>query len=252
MTERRHIHKDAPFAWASGGARQSLFVLRELPCPYLPGRQERKLVTELAGSRATDSYGRLSRAGFRRSHLFAYKPACRGCAACVPVRVAAPRYAPTKSLRRIARRNADLTVTPRPPLATGEQYALFARYLARRHPDGDMAGMTFADYRSMIEETAVSTRVAEFRDAKGALIAACLFDLLDDGTSAVYAFYAPDAHDRSLGTFAIHWLIAETARRGLDYVYLGYWIADAPKMAYKTRFQPLEALTSGGWRPRSG
>jgi arginine-tRNA-protein transferase len=237
---------DAPIT--AGSRPQQFFVLRETPCPYIPGRMERKLVTELSPRGWPDSYSDLSRAGFRRSHLFAYRPACRGCEACVPVRVDAARYAPSKSLRRIANRNADLTGTLRPPVSTYEQYLLFQRYLKSRHADGDMARMSYGDFRAMVEETTAATRVVEFRDAEGRLVAGCLLDLLDDGCSAVYSFFEPAEHARSLGTFIIHWAIADTRMRGQRYVYLGYWIAQSRKMAYKTRFRPLEALGPRGWR----
>ena len=237
---------DAPVTQRS--RPQHFFVLRETPCPYIPGRMERKLVTELSPRGWPDSYSDLSRAGFRRSHLFAYRPACRGCDACVPVRVDAARYAPSKSLRRIARRNDDLTGTLRPPVSTYEQFLLFQRYLKSRHADGDMARMSYGDFRDMVEETTAATRLAEFRDAAGRLVGGCLLDLLDDGCSAVYSFFDPEEHARSLGSFMIHWAIADTHMRGQRYVYLGYWIAQSRKMAYKTRFRPLEALGPNGWR----
>ncbi len=228
--------------------RHSFFVLRETPCPYLPDRMERKLVTELTGRRMSASYGDLSRGGFRRSHLFAYRPACRSCSACVPVRVAARQYSPGKSLQRLARRNSDLLVVLRSAEASYEQYRIFIRYLAARHPEGEMARMSFEDYRAMVEETAVETQLAEFRDAAGRLLAVCLMDWLDDGGSAVYSFFEPEATNRGLGSYMIHWLIEETTRRGLPYLYLGYWIAESPKMAYKARFKPLEGLQPDGWR----
>jgi arginine-tRNA-protein transferase len=227
---------------------QNFYVLREMACHILPGMRERKVVTELAGGNAAATYGALSRGGFRRSHLFAYRPACRGCDACVPVRVAAKAYEPGKSLRRTARLNADLSIQVRPATATYEQYRLFTRYLNNRHPGGEMARMSFIDYRPMVEETAVETRIAEFRDEAGTLQAACLFDLLDDGTSAVYSFFEPYRPERGLGTYVVHWLIQATARWGGEYVYLGYWIENSRTMAYKTRYRPLESLTSAGWR----
>jgi arginine-tRNA-protein transferase len=226
---------------------QQFFVLRETPCPYLPGQMERKLVTELSPRGRPESYSDLSRAGFRRSHLFAYRPACRGCDACVPVRVDAARYAPSKSLRRIANRNADLTGTLRPPVSTYEQYLLFQRYLKSRHADGDMARMSYGDFRAMVEETTAATRLAEFRDTAGRLVGGCLLDLLDDGCSAVYSFFEPAEQARSLGTYMIHWAIEDTARRSQRYVYLGYWIQQSRKMAYKARFRPLQALGPEGW-----
>lgn len=228
---------------------QIFHVLPDTPCPYLPGRWERKLVTEVYGRNAGRLYSRLSRAGFRRSHHFAYRPACSGCEACVPVRVCVADFAPGDSLRRIARRNADLAAGFRPPSASAEQYALFAAYLGARHADGEMAGMTFADYRAMVEDTSLASNVLELREADGRLVAACLADWLEDGASAVYSFFDPAAERRSLGKYCVLALIEEARRRGLPYVYLGYWIAESPKMAYKARFRPLEGLTGGRWRP---
>ncbi|WP_119169207.1 arginyltransferase [Algihabitans albus] len=225
----------------------ALFVLRETPCPYLPGRFERKLVAELPPN-DTAFYTELSRAGFRRSHRFAYRPACSGCEACVPVRIPVARFRPSRSQKRIARRNADLTVWSRAAKADVEQYELFLAYLQARHSGGEMASMAYADYRAMIEDTVLQSRMIELRDGENRLRAACLVDWLEDGPSAVYSFFDPSEPDRSLGTEIILRLVRETRSRELPVVYLGYWIANSPKMAYKARFRPLEALGPDGWR----
>jgi arginine-tRNA-protein transferase len=227
---------------------QQYYVLTESCCPYLPGRRERKLITELGKEQGTEFYGLLSRAGFRRSHGFAYRPACTGCTACVPVRVAAYAFNPSRSLRRIARANAALHAEQRPPRATLEQFQLFSRYIGARHDDGEMDGMTFADYRGMVEHTRIDTRMIEFRSENGRLVAACLADWLPDGPSAVYSFFDPAATQRSLGNYMVVWLIHAARDEGLPHVYLGYWIEQSPKMSYKTRFRPLEALGPDGWR----
>lgn len=231
-----------------GQPSQVYYVLGESPCPYLPGRRERKIVTEIPATGADGRYALLSRAGFRRSHNFAYRPACTGCTACVPVRVPVADFAPGASLRRVARRNGDLRAEHKPARATAEQYALFARYIGSRHGDGEMAGMSYADYRGMVEQSRIDSRITEFRDPAGTLLAACLADWLDDGPSAVYSFFAPEAERRSLGSYMILWLIDAARAERLPYVYLGYWIERAPKMAYKTRFRPLEGFGPGGWR----
>jgi arginine-tRNA-protein transferase len=230
------------------GPFYQFFATAAVSCPYLPDRAERKLIVELAGP-ATGFYDALSRAGFRRSHRFAYRPACRSCTACVPVRIATDRFAHTRSTRRVRNLNRELVGTILAPRATPEQFRLFAAYQHSRHRDSDMAAMTYADYRSMVEDTAVRTAIVEFRDAADGLIAVSLIDRLDDGLSAVYSFFDP-AHDRrSLGTWCILWLVDECRRRGMPYVYLGYWIAESPKMAYKARFPALERLTDGIWLP---
>ncbi|HEY7687923.1 MAG TPA: arginyltransferase [Dongiaceae bacterium] len=226
----------------------SFLVTTEMPCPYLPGRMERKVVTRLSGSEAGRNFQLLQRAGFRRSHAIAYRPACSGCQACVPVRVRAAEYDPGRTLRRTEARNADLTAAIRLARGTAEQYALFQRYLDGRHSDGEMVGMGLSDYRSMVEDSAIDTRLVEFRDGGGRLVACALTDWTDDGISAVYSFFDPDLAGRSLGSHAIVWLIREAQRRELRYVYLGYWIAESRKMAYKASFRPVEGLIDAVWR----
>lgn len=228
------------------------FATAAVPCPYLPGHAERKLVVELAGRSAALLYDELSRAGFRRSHRFAYRPACRACAACVPVRIAVERFAHKSSTRRVRNANAALDGRFVAPRATQEQFALFAAYQRSRHRDSDMATMRYGEYRAMVEESAVRTALAEFRDPGGALIAVSLVDRLDDGFSAVYSFYDPARKRASLGTWSILWLVEECLRQGMPYVYLGYWITDSPKMAYKARFAALERLIEGQWIPSPG
>ncbi len=218
------------------------------PCPYLPDRLESKAVTELAGADARTLHDTLARAGFRRTHTLAYRPACPGCNACVPVRVPVADFRPSRSLRRVWRRNADLRASEKPPRATAEQFALFARYQRWRHADGGMAAMDFGDYRAMVEETPVESMVVEFRDGAGRLVAASLTDHLRDALSGVYKFFDPREPRRSAGTYVVLWHIERALALGLDYVYLGYWIADCRKMSYKTRFRPIEAHGPGGWR----
>ncbi|MGH6793146.1 MAG: arginyltransferase [Kiloniellales bacterium] len=228
--------------------QQVFYVLAETPCPYLPGRWERKLMTEVRGREATACYSLLSRAGFRRSHHFAYRPACSDCRACVPVRVVVEGFRCTDSLKRVLRLNGDLKESFRPNRANEEQYRVFNRYIGTRHGDGEMAGMTYADYRAMVERTDLDTEVVEYRDGDGQLLAACLLDWLIDGPSAVYSFFDPTEARRSLGSLMILKLIEAARRRGTAFVYLGYWVSGSPKMAYKTRFRPLEIFGNGGWR----
>ncbi|WP_337995533.1 arginyltransferase [Oleispirillum naphthae] len=217
------------------------------PCPYLPHRLERKVVTELGQGDAARFHEILSRSGFRRSHAIAYAPACPGCSACVPVRIDAANFREGRTFRRIRRANADLTPAPCPAVATGEQHRLFLRYQEVRHAGGDMAAMEFHEYRSMIEDSPIETLVLEFRDPQEELAAAVLADVMEDGLSAVYSFYRPDMPKRSLGSFVVLTLIDACRRLGLPYLYLGYWIAESRKMAYKAHFQPLEGYGPAGW-----
>jgi arginine-tRNA-protein transferase len=225
------------------------YTTAPLPCPYVPGRTERKVVTELSGVSAESLHDRLSRGGFRRSHNIAYAPVCPNCNACVPIRIRARDFVPNRTQKRIARLNADLTAAEVPPRATAEQFQLFQRYQQARHGEGDMASMSFYDYRAMVEDTPIDTCIVEFRDREGRLLGACLTDRLGDGLSAVYSFFSPDADERSLGTQAILCLIERVTLLGLPHVYLGYWVQESRKMAYKSKFRPSEILRNGQWRP---
>lgn len=227
---------------------QFFYTTAPLPCPYLPGRTERKVVTELAGADAEGLHDRLSRAGFRRSHNIAYSPVCPGCQACIPIRIDARAFEPDRTQRRVARDNAGITAAEMPPRASAEQFSLFNRYQKVRHADGDMAAMGFYDYRAMVEDTPISSSIVELRDGADRLLGACLTDRLSDGLSAVYSFYDPGEEKRSIGTYIVLWLIARARELGLPYVYLGYWVPESRKMAYKARFRPSEVLMGGSWR----
>ena len=246
--ERLDGRVDGRLDGQAGAAPTPFFVLRDNPCPYLPGRRERKLLTRIDGPGATDLYGLLSRAGFRRSHVFAYRPACDGCSACVPVRVAAEAFRPSRGQRRVLALNGDLIRRDRPAVAGAEDFELFHRYILDRHGDGEMATMDFAEYRAMVDDSRLETRLHEARTPDGALVAVCLADWLEDGASAVYSFFDPRHSRRSLGTWMVLALIEEARRRSLPFVYLGYWIDGAPKMSYKARFRPLEGFGAEGWR----
>lgn len=231
------------------------FVTAPAPCPYLPGRTERKVFTELRGSDAPELNEALGRIGFRRSQNVAYRPSCGECKACVSVRVVADLFEPNATQRRLLRRHADLEINACKPWSTDEQFALLTRYLAARHPGGGMSGMDSFDYADMVEQTPVTTYVVEYREPAGPdgrpgrLVGACLTDRLSDGLSMIYSFYDPErTQRRGLGTFIILDHLLRAARAGLPYVYLGYWIEGCERMSYKTRFRPIEQLTGAGWR----
>jgi arginyl-tRNA--protein-N-Asp/Glu arginylyltransferase len=231
-------------------AAMKLFFSTELaPCPYLAGRLERRLVTLLDGPDPDGLHERLMAAGFRRSQAVAYRPACPGCSACVPVRIPVERFRLTRGWRRIWRQNADLVAAECRPVGTKEQFALFQRYLESRHGESGMATMAWTDFRAMIEDSTVDSRLVEWRRPDRSLIAASLTDRTRSGLSGVYKFFDPDESKRSLGSLIILWHVERARELGLPHVYLGYWIAESPKMAYKARFQPLEQLTPQGWQP---
>lgn len=229
-----------------------LFLTAAMPCPYLPGRQERKLFTHLTGRRAATLHHLLSDNGFRRSQNLIYRPACEGCSACQSVRIVASGFELKDRYRRILRLNADISRETCPPRATAEQYDLFKRYLEARHAGGGMTQMSFVDYEYMVEDTPVQTMLVEYRLSglpDRPLVAVALTDIMSDGLSMVYSFYDPDLSRRGLGNLLILDHIQQARTLGLDYVYLGYWVKDSPKMAYKVQYHPLEVQKGPlGWR----
>jgi arginine-tRNA-protein transferase len=228
------------------------YVTAPQPCPYLEGRMERKLFTALQGEHAQKLNDTLSKQGFRRSQNVLYRPSCAECSACLSARIRVADFAPSRTQRRILRRNADVRRTPTSPWATEEQFALFRAYLDDRHAEGGMADMDIFEFAAMIEETPIRSRVIEYHapvagDARR-LTAVCLTDVFDDGLSMVYSFYDPGQRARSLGTFLILDHVALAREAGLPYVYLGYWVPGSRKMGYKAGFSALEIYKGGRWQ----
>ncbi|MFN3835913.1 MAG: arginyltransferase [Glycocaulis sp.] len=224
------------------------FLTAPTPCPYLPGRLERKVFTRVDPAEGPGLNDALTHAGFRRSQSILYRPACELCSACKSARIPVESFAFSRSQRRILKRNDDLTRRIVPAEATPEQFGLMSLYLEARHGDGDMAGMDFFDYAAMVEDGMQHTQIAEYRDCDGMLAAAALIDELADGYSLIYSFYDPARQAASPGTFMILDHVRRAIEARLPHVYLGYWVEGSRKMDYKARFSPLEILEPAGWR----
>lgn len=229
-----------------------LFLTAPMPCPYLEGRQERKLFTHLTGKRAAALHAILADNGFRRSQNLIYRPACDGCSACQSARIVVREFETTRRFRRIQRINADISATVCEARATAEQFELFRRYLEVRHAGGGMTQMSMLDYEYMVEDTPVPSVLVEYRNEAvpgGPLVGVALTDVMTNGLSMVYSFYDPELAHRGLGNLMILDHIEQVRSAGLDYVYLGYWVENSPKMAYKAQFRPLEIQSGSlGWR----
>jgi arginyl-tRNA--protein-N-Asp/Glu arginylyltransferase len=223
-----------------------LYVGGEHECDYLPGRQARMVYVPPDFALHRPAYSRLAANGFRRSGDWVYRPYCRSCTACIPVRIPVAGFALNRSQRRIRRLNSDLSVHPRPAVFDESHYRLYRRYLQARHAEGAMALSSREDYLGFVASSWGDTGLYEFR-SQDRLLAVAVVDHLEQALSAVYTFYDPDRPLRSLGTYAVLWQIEEARRRGLEWVYLGFWIAECRKMAYKGLFRPVEALLGERW-----
>ncbi|AWP24966.1 arginyltransferase [Acidiferrobacter sp. SPIII_3] len=225
-----------------------LFLSTTHACSYLPDQTASTLFIDPRYPVTPELLGDFNRRGFRRSGDLIYRPHCQGCQACVPVRIPVEAFVPSRAQRRTAARNDDVVVSVRPAGFDAEHFALFLRYQDARHPGGAMANPDPATYLRFLVSRHSSTAFHEFR-IDGVLAGVAVIDTLPDGLSAVYTFYDPSLGRRGLGTYAIVWQIAETQRRGLPFLYLGYWVKDSEKMAYKAGFRPLEAYRNGRWSP---
>ena len=226
--------------------RLAFYATPEHRCSYLAQRTARTLFADPSVRLDNRVYSRLTLYGFRRSGRHIYRPSCDACEACVPVRVPVQAFQPDRNQRRTWARNQDLAVTACEPGFRQEHFDLYRSYVAARHPGGGMDNADPMQYLDFLTSGWSDTRFYEFR-ARGALVAVAVTDRLDHGLSAVYTFFDPELRQRSLGTFAVLWQIEECKRQALECLYLGYWIQESPKMAYKARFWPLERFREGTW-----
>ena len=219
----------------------------EYPCSYLAGERAISQVATPTHLITTEVYGELVRSGFRRSGVFSYRPDCVECRACVPVRLPVARFAPRRNQRRSLKAHATLHARELPLMFFDEHYRLYLRYQAARHLGGGMDQDNHEQYSRCLLQRRIDSRLIEFTE-NGELRMVRIIDVLNDGLSSVYTFYEPDIEGASFGTYNILWQIAQCAANTLPYLYLGYWIRDSQKMAYKAGFRPIEGLIDGHWR----
>ena len=224
-----------------------LYLTAPYPCSYLEGLEARSQVATPSLLITTPVYSELVRHGFRRSGTFTYRPHCDNCQQCVPVRVAVEDFRPTRSQRRSCKRHNGLSASLHALQDKPEYFELYRRYQEARHRDGGMDDNDPEQYRNFLLQSHVDTLLVEFHEGE-TLRMVSVVDVLQDGLSAVYTFYDPDVPHASFGTYNVLWQIELCRKLQLPYLYLGYWIADSRKMAYKANFRPMQGLRDGAWQ----
>ena len=227
--------------------RIQFYLTAHYDCSYLPGRRARSQVATPTHLIDAEAYGALIRAGFRRSGQFTYRPHCEQCHACVPVRVEVAGFVPNRTQRRVLKRNSRFDARFLPLDFKEEHYQLYRSYLGSRHAGGGMDRDGPDQYTQFLLSSNVDSVLVEFRDGD-ALVMVAVVDQVDDGLSAVYTFFDPARDRDSLGVYGVLWQIELAKRLELPYLYLGYWIAESRKMAYKQQYAPLQGLVDGQWR----
>ncbi|MAT51611.1 MAG: arginyltransferase [Porticoccaceae bacterium] len=229
-----------------------LFYTQPHQCSYLAEKEATTAFVDPTINMSPELYNQLTQMGYRRSGRYYYQPRCQQCSACISTRIPVADFKPSRQQRRCLKHNDDLAVETVSAIdKETEHYRLYEKYISLRHRDGDMFPPSWEQYVDFLGEGIKQTRFIEFRSS-GVLLACSVVDFLHDGLSAIYTYYDPEHERRSLGTLAILTTVELARTEQLPYVYLGYWIKSSPKMAYKSRFQPLELLMGGRWVRCSG
>ena len=228
-------------------SKLKVYATKPHDCGYKEDKEATTLFIDPSQELDEIAYQDLTEIGFRRSGTHYYRPHCQSCNDCIPARIPVKTFIATKRQKRIENKNKDLTTHSVASIDTGEHYQLYAKYIETRHENGDMYPPTPDQYQQFLGRETSFSKFTEFRH-KGELVAVSVRDNVADSYSAIYTFFDPDFSSRSLGAFAILWLVREAQRENLEYVYLGYWIRSCRKMSYKIDYRPIELLLDNRWQ----
>ena len=223
------------------------YVTTKYSCGYIKGQDAQSIVATPCKNVNSKNFNNLMSQGFRRSGQYVYKPNCKNCNACIPIRILASCFIASRSQKRLKKYIGKLSVKLLPLVFDEEHYSLYVNYQNKRHRNNDGAEDGVADYNEFLIKSNVNSKLVEFR-LNNQLKMVTIIDIINDGISAVYTFYDCSNQKLSLGTMSIIWLLKFCKKENLSFLYLGYWIHESQKMKYKTNFRPYELMIEGVWQ----
>ena len=223
-----------------------LFLTQPYPCSYLDHEVTQSLLVDPSFNITASQYSQLIELGFRRSGNEVYKPHCPSCAGCIPARLSVDDFKPNRNQKRCLKKNRNTQATIKSAVFSQQHFEMYLRYQSHRHHDGSMANFSPNEYIQFLGSLWCDTRFVEFT-IDNELAAVAVIDLLDNAWSAVYTFFEPKFASYGLGAYAILWEIEQAKLRHLEFLYLGFWIKNCQKMAYKINYQPIQLLINNQW-----
>lgn len=217
-----------------------------VPCPYV---ENREFIQNYFFAREVEAeeWDFIVSSGWRRFGLFFFRPACRGCELCRPLRIPCDQLVLSKSQKRCVKKNREVEVVFEPLTWSDELFDIYEKHSQVKFEEKS----SVKQFKESFFSDALKGKalLSKYYYQKR-LVAFGFLDPGKESLSSVYFCYDPDYSSLGLGTYSV---IAECRwahERGFRYYYLGYFIEECEKMKYKGKFKPFEIMNwqDGVWQ----